>query len=146
MRAQRVALTGTLAYWTVVDDDWRPVPVADAFLRHLRLGADRAEGTTRVYAGDLACSLSWCERSGRDLLAAARALSLFVTMLKTPPVERSGAGQGRARSPGRINHVLATVRELYKPRKLNRRRAHLCATQNRRSKAINTTPTPEKAT
>ncbi len=48
MRAQRVALTGTLAYWTVVGDDWRPVRVADAFLRHLRLGADRAEGTTRV--------------------------------------------------------------------------------------------------
>src|SRR6266568_1401344 len=114
MRAQRVAVTGSLAYWTVVDDDWRPVPVADAFLRHLRLGADRAEGTTRVYAGDLACYLSWCERSGRDVLAAARALSLFVTMLKTTPVERSGAGQGRARSPGRINHVLAAVRELYK--------------------------------
>ena len=35
-------------------------------------------------------------------------------MLKTTPVERSGAGQGRARSPGRINHVLAAVRELYK--------------------------------
>ena len=114
MRAQRVAMTGMLGYWTVVDDDWRPVPVADAFLRHLRLGADRAEGTTRVYAGDLACYLSWCARSGRDLPAAARALPLFVTMLKTTPVERSGAGQGRARSPGRINHVLAAVRELYK--------------------------------
>ena len=111
MRAQRVAMTGTLAYWTVVDDDWRPVPVADAFMRHLRLGADRAEGTTRVYAGDLACYLSWCARSGRDLPVAARALPLFVTMLKTTPVERSGAGQGRARSPGRINHVLAAVRE-----------------------------------
>ncbi len=114
MRAQRVAVTGSLAYWTVVDDDWRPVPVADAFLRHLRLGADRAEGTTRAYAGDLACYLSWCERSGRDLLAAAGALSLFVTMLKTTPVERSGAGQGQLRRPGRINHILAAVRELYK--------------------------------
>src|SRR6266699_612443 len=112
MRAQRVALTGTLAYWTVVDDDWRPVPVADAFLRHLRLGADRAEGTTRVYAGDLACYLSWCERSGRDVLAAARALSLFVTMLKTTPVERSGAAQGRADQsrPGRGARALQARR------------------------------------
>jgi integrase/recombinase XerD len=114
VRTLRVALTDTLGYWTVVDDDWRLVPVADAFLRHLRLGADRAEGTTRVYAGDLACYLSWCERNGRELFAGAKALSLFVTMLKTPPVERSGAGQGRVRSPGRINHLLAAVRELYK--------------------------------
>src|SRR5258706_13447501 len=103
MRAQRVAVTGTLAYWTVVDDDWRPVPVADAFLRHLRLGAGRAEGTTRGYAGALACYLSWSERSGRDPPAAARALSLFVTRLKTTPVERCGAGQGPARSPGRVS-------------------------------------------
>src|SRR2546430_13131668 len=68
MQALRVVLTETLAYWTVVGDDWRPVPVADAYLRHLRLGADRAEGTTRTYAGDIACYLSWCQRSGRDLI------------------------------------------------------------------------------
>lgn len=114
MRAQRVALTDTLAYWTVVDDDWRPVLVADSYLRHLRLGADRAEGTTRSYAGDLACYLSWCERSGRDLLGGARALAMFVAMLKTTPIERAGAGLGQVRSAGRINHLLAAVRELYK--------------------------------
>ena len=49
----RVGLTETLG-WTVVDEEWRPVASADSFLRHLRLGADRAEGTTRTYAGDLA--------------------------------------------------------------------------------------------
>jgi site-specific recombinase XerD len=114
VQALRVALTDTLAYWTVVDDDFRPVELADAYLRHLRLGADRAEGTTRTYAGDLACYLSWCERSGRDLLAGARSLGLFVMMLKTTPVERSGSGQGRVHSAGRINHLLAAVRELYK--------------------------------
>ena len=114
MRALRIALTDTLAYWTVVDKNWRPVPVADAYLRHLRLGADRAEGTTRVYAGDLACYLSWCERSGRDLAAGAKALSLFVAMLKTTPIERAGAGQGRVRHPSRINHLLAAMREFFK--------------------------------
>ena len=41
--ALRVELTETLAYWTVVDEEWRPVASADSFLRHLRLGADRAE-------------------------------------------------------------------------------------------------------
>ena len=44
----------------------------------------------------------------------ARALSLFVGMLKTTPVKRAGSGQSQVRSAGRINHVLAAVRELYK--------------------------------
>lgn len=114
VKALRVELTDTLAYWTVVDDGWVPVPFADAYLRHLRLGADRAEGTTRAYAGDLACYLGWCQASGRDLLAGAKALGMFVAMLKTTPVARAGSGQGRVRSPGRINHLLAAVRELYK--------------------------------
>jgi integrase/recombinase XerD len=114
MKALRVELTDTLAYWTVVDDNWVPVALADAYLRHLRLGADRAEGTTRAYAGDLACYLGWCEVSGRDLLSGAAALGMFVVMLRTTPVTRAGSGQGRVRSPGRINHVLAAVRELYK--------------------------------
>jgi integrase/recombinase XerD len=114
VQALRVALSETLAYWTVVDDDWRPVEVADAYLRHVRLGADRTEGTTRAYAGDLACFLAWCQESGRDLVAGARDLSLFVAMLKTTPVARAGSGRGRVRSPGRVNHLLAAVRELYK--------------------------------
>ena len=114
MRSLRVELTDTLAYWTVVDENWVPVPTADAYLRHLRLGADRAEGTTRIYAGDLACYLDWCEASGRDLVAGAKALSVFVAMLRTSPVARAGSGQGRVRGPGRINHLLAGVREFYK--------------------------------
>ena len=114
MRALRVTVTETLAYWTVVDENWRPVEPADSYLRHLRLGADRAEGTTRAYAGDLACFLAWCGESGRDLVAGARDLPLFVAMLKTTPVARAGSGRGRVRSPGRINHLLAAVRECYK--------------------------------
>lgn len=35
-------------------------------------------------------------------------------MLKTTPATRAGAGQGKVRSPGRINHLLAAVREFYK--------------------------------
>jgi len=110
----RVELTETLAYWTVVDEQWQPVAAADSYLRHLRLGADRAEGTTRTYAGDLACYLRWCRDTGRDLPAGARALGMFVAMLKTTPVSRAGYGRGRPAGPGRINHVLAAVREFYK--------------------------------
>jgi site-specific recombinase XerD len=114
MQSLRVELAGTLAYWTVVDEAWRPVEPADSYLRHLRLGADRAEGTTRAYAGDLACFLAWCQASERDLAAGARDLSLFVAVLKTTAVTRAGSGRGRVRGPGRVNHVLAAVRELYK--------------------------------
>jgi site-specific recombinase XerD len=39
---------------------------------------------------------------------------MFVAMLKTTAVVRAGAGRGRVRSPGRINYLLAAVREFYK--------------------------------
>jgi site-specific recombinase XerD len=114
VRALRVELTETLAYWTVVDDEWVPVAVADGYLRHLRLGAGRAEGTTRVYAGDLAVFLRWCSAGGRDLLAGARDLHLFVGMLRTAPVERAGSGRGSVRGAARINQMMAAVREFYR--------------------------------
>jgi len=114
VRALRVELTEALAYWTVVDDEYRSIPVADAFLRHLRIGLDRAEGTTRAYAGDLALYLEWCQATGRNLTTGARELAGFVGWLRMTPVQRAGRGQGRLRSASRINHVLAATRELYK--------------------------------
>jgi integrase/recombinase XerD len=114
MQTLRVELTDTLAYWTVVDEAWCPVPSADSFLRHLRVGADRAEGTTRSYAGDLALFLGWGDSTGRDVEGALRSLGSFIGWLRTTPVQRQGAGVGQARSPGRINHILAAVRELAK--------------------------------
>ena len=63
--ALRVELTETLAYWTVVDEESRLVASADSFLRHLRLGADRAEvgfpwnrGGFFLCCGRLVCSKS----------------------------------------------------------------------------------------
>ena len=100
VQSLRVELSETLAYWTVVDEQWRPVPLADSFLRDLRLGADRAEGTTRTYAGDLACYLEWCAVTGRDLPAGARALGMFVAMLKTTAVVRPGCRAGSGAEPG----------------------------------------------
>jgi site-specific recombinase XerD len=98
----------------VVDDEYVKVAVADAFLFDLRFGADRAESTTRVYAGELAQFLGWCGRTGRSLEDGASQLSRFVLLLRTTPTVRSGAGQGRPPGAARINHVLAVIRELFK--------------------------------
>jgi hypothetical protein len=43
-----VKLPSSLRYWTVVDDSYRVVRVADEFLQHLRLGQDAAESTTKA--------------------------------------------------------------------------------------------------
>lgn len=107
-RALRIVIAEPLAYWTVVADDYRPVPVADAFLGHLRLGRDRAEATTKAYAHDLCLFFEWAAE--RDLLTAARNLHGFVTPLRTEPLAR-GRSKGQARSPQRINRALAAVRE-----------------------------------
>lgn len=114
MRALRVPVNESFAYWTVIDADLERVAVADEYLQHLRFARGLAEGTTRSYAGDLALFLDWCGSSGRDLQAAAGDLALFVAVLRTTAVGRRGSGQDRPRSPARINHVLTVVRELYK--------------------------------
>lgn len=114
LRSLRVVLPSGDAYWTVVDDEYRVAAAADAFLRDLRFGADRTESTTKLYAGELALFLGWAARSGRDLERAARELSRFVLLLRTAPITRRGRGYGRPRSAGRINHVLAVVREFVK--------------------------------
>ena len=66
MRAFPVRLPSGVRYWTVLDDDLATVPVADAFLRQVRLGRDGSELTTRSYAGSIALFLRWCRRTGRD--------------------------------------------------------------------------------
>lgn len=113
-RSFRVALPDGRAYWTVVDDDYLKLVVADEFLFDLRFGRDRAESTTRVYAGELAQFAGWCRRSGRSLEDGARHLSRFVLFMRTTPTARRGAGQDRPPGPERINHVLAVVREFLK--------------------------------
>jgi integrase/recombinase XerD len=113
-RAFRVVLPDGRAYWTVVDDRYVRVGVADRFLFDLRFGRDRAESTSRVYAGELARFLGWCRRTGRTLEVGAAELSRFVLYLRTTPTSRPGAGQGRPPGAARVNHVLAVVREFYK--------------------------------
>jgi hypothetical protein len=102
------------AYWTVYDGAYEPVAVADCYLRRLRFGSGRALGTTRVYAGNLAVFFEFCLGSGRSLRRAAFELDRFVHFLAVTPIERGGRGQGQLRSPERINHILTSVRELYR--------------------------------
>jgi integrase len=123
MRAFPVRLPSGQRYWTVVDEDLRVVAVADAFLRHQRLGRDGAESTTKAYAHAIALFFRWCARTGRDWQGGVERLSLFLTWLAHTgpdgaPGERaggsavvlSGPGAAPARSPSRINAVLAAVR------------------------------------
>jgi len=98
----------------VVDDDFRTVDAAEEYLRHLRLGQDAAEGTTKAYAEALALYLRWCELTSRDWRTAADRLGGFITWLRHTPSDPSlpavGPGVRDVRSPGRINRILTAVR------------------------------------
>ncbi|WP_371666792.1 site-specific integrase [Streptomyces sp. NBC_00289] len=120
MRAFPVVMPSEQTYWTLLDDDLEVVPVADRWLRNLRFGRDRAELTTKSYAGGVALYLRWCRLTRREWTAAGRDLGLFMVWLKyTPaprpervPVVQPGPGAKPVRSEGRINRVLVAVRGL----------------------------------
>lgn len=120
VRAFPVRLPSGVCYWTVLDDDLAVVDVADAFLRHVRLGRDAAELTTRSYAGSIALFLRWCEHTERHWHAGVEHLGLFIVWLRHTPVGDDGPGAGAqvlagpgaepVRGARRINGVLAAVR------------------------------------
>ncbi|WP_328741407.1 site-specific integrase [Streptomyces caniferus] len=120
MRAFPVVLPSGQKYWTIVDDDLKVVPLADHWLRNLRFGRDRAELTTKSYAGGAALYLRWCKATGRRWPEAGRDLGLFMVWLKyTPacpagavPVVQPGPGGVPVRGERRINRVLVVVRGL----------------------------------
>jgi len=92
LRSFRVVLPNGQAYWTVVDGGYAKVEVADRLLFDLRFGHDRAESTSRMYAGELARFLSWCVLSGRSLEDGAGDLSRFVLALRTTPTGTGSRG------------------------------------------------------
>ena len=123
MRAFPVRLPSGVRYWTVLDDELAVVPVADGFLRHVRLGRDGAESTTKSYANSIALFLRWCARSGRTWQAGAEQLALFMTWLTyagpstaggagTTAVVLTGPGSVPARGARRVNGVLTAVRAM----------------------------------
>ena len=112
--AIRVRPPGDLGYWSVRDGAYELVPAADVYLRFLRYGRGRALGTTEKYAGNLAVFFDWCATRGLGLSDAALRLDEFVLSLRNQLVSRPGRGVGRTRSAGRINHMLVSVREMYR--------------------------------
>ena len=118
MRAFPVRLPSGARYWTVLDEDFRVVAVADSFLRHVRFGRDGAETTTRSYAYSIAVFLRWCGRSGRTWQAGVEQIGLFMTWLAHAPaapgqeagVVLHGPGAVPARGARRVNAVLTAVR------------------------------------
>jgi integrase/recombinase XerD len=119
MRTFLVRMPSGVRYWTVVDEELRPVPVADAFLRHVRFGRDSAESTTKSYAGAVALYLMWCGLVGLDWRTAAERMGSFVLWLRHASsrgcrddgsVVVAGPGARAVRGPRRINAVLAAVR------------------------------------
>src|SRR5258708_11527287 len=123
MRAVAVRMPSGVRYWTVLDENLAVVPVADSFLRYVRLGRDGAESTTKSYAGSIALFLRWCARTGRTWQAGAEQLTLFMSWLQhagpavsgdaadgAGGVVLAGPGAAPARSARRVNPGLAAVR------------------------------------
>ena len=125
MRAFPVTMPSGVRYWTVLDEDLAVVPVADGFLRQVRLGRDGAESTTKSYAGSIALFLRWCARTGRSWPGGLEHLGLFMTWLAHAGPAVSGAdvvtgtglvltgpGSPPARGARRINAVLTAIRAM----------------------------------
>jgi site-specific recombinase XerD len=119
MRAFVVTLPSGVRYWTVLDEDLGVVAEVDDFLRHLRLGRDRSELTTKSYAGSIALFLRWCEGTGRHWHAGVEHLGLFIMWLRharetegEDGVLLAGPGADPVRGARRINGVLTAVRSL----------------------------------
>lgn len=114
MKAFLVRMPSGGRYWTVVDDGYDVMAVADRYLRELRFGRDRAESTTKAYAQSIALFLRWCDRTGRQWPAAARDIGLFIVWLKYTRVDGTpvvaGPGAEPVRGASRINQILVAVR------------------------------------
>jgi integrase/recombinase XerD len=102
-------------YWTVVDAAYRPVPEADDWLLHLRLGRGCAESTTEAYARSLALFLDWCAATGQDWRQTPGRFGRFVYWVQHYDPEAPAHAPTRiVRGERRVNAILAAVREFFK--------------------------------
>jgi integrase/recombinase XerD len=114
-RPFQVRLPSGDRYWTVVDSAYRPVPEADEWLLHVRLGRDCAESTTEAYARSLGLLLDWCSATGLDWRQAPGHLGRFMYWVQRYDPDVPAVAQVRVvRGARRVNAVLAAVREFYR--------------------------------
>ena len=115
-RAFPVRLPSGVRYWTVVDGAWRIDEAADGFLLHMRLGRDLAESSTKAYGISLALFFDWCAGAGLEWQRGPQALGRFVHWLRYHDPARTGPPDlsRPVRGEGRVNGVLAAVREFYR--------------------------------
>ncbi|MEA2901969.1 MAG: integrase/recombinase XerD [Actinomycetota bacterium] len=95
-----------LVYWTVLDADFRRVPIVDDYLFSLARSG-RAENTGKAYARDVTIFLRWCDSRRRSWLDPS-ALDDFQAFLLIDPA-RHGRGP---RSETTANRLLTAVRGL----------------------------------
>ena len=111
-RRLRIMTPSVGTYYGVVDDNYRPHVLASRWLE-VRFGRAQAETTSAQYSSSVALFLTWAQRTGRDLPAAARDLHLFAAYLSTTALT-TGRSAGWPRSAGRVNRILVAVREFYR--------------------------------
>jgi FkbM family methyltransferase len=109
-RFVRVLPTLGEAYWTVVDPANTIVESADGYLKFLRFELGAEELTTKQYARNIACFLSWIAARGVDLQSAAAELQAFESY---PGSTEATPDEAPLARPKRMRQVLAAVRGLY---------------------------------
>lgn len=109
-RAFPVRLPSGMRYWSVLDDNLRPVVEIDDYLLHRRLGTDAAESTTQAYANGLALFLDWSESIAKHWSSTVPYLGRFVYWLQFSGPTSSTASARPARGERRVNSVLSAVR------------------------------------
>ena len=112
-RRLRILTPNLGAYYSVVDEEYRPHELTSRWLEVRFFGRAQAETTSAQYASSIALFLTWAQQSGRDLEQAARSLHLFAAYLATEP-QASGRNAGLPRTAGRVNRILVAVREFYR--------------------------------
>jgi len=105
-----VHLASEEAYWTVLDPAAVIVDSADGYLRRLRHEPGVDEVTTKQYARNLACFLTWAAAEGLDLERAGLGLRTFAAFLASTDLAADDAPLG---GPQRRGQVLSAVRGFY---------------------------------
>jgi len=112
--AVRVQVAAGHAYWSVLSGPGlEAAEPIDSFLRHLRFGKRRTEGTTKTYAGHLKRFERWRLARGATWEDAARDLATYVIDLRVNARTSPGRGRGQTPSEAALAPALAAIHGVY---------------------------------